>query len=275
MSSLKSAKPKNDSFLVLALSIPLVVLIAGVSMVGIFSDDLYRDETLNWKIQASGQDVIDLILIIPVLISTTLILLINKGRGLPIWSGVILYIIYTFVIYSFDIHFNKLFLYYCLILGLAFYSFLYFSYRQLWQTNGAFNGGKIIRKVIGTYFILIAVFFYSLWLSEIIPAMTSNATPKNLMDVKLPTNPVHVLDLAVVLPGIFITGVMLLRNKKVGFVFAPVILVFFILIDITIGSLSIMMQQKGLEGNLALAIVLSALAFFSLVLLIGYMKEVS
>jgi hypothetical protein len=131
-----------------------------------------------------------------------------------------------------------------------------------------------LRKIIGAYFIFIAVLFYLIWLFDVIPAMTSNTTPKILMDVKLPTNPVHVLDLAVLLPGIFMTGVLLLRSHKIGMVFTPILLMFFILMDITIGSMSITMQQKGLEGNLAIAIVMAVLAFVSLVLLIGFMKRV-
>jgi hypothetical protein len=263
---------KNEARMVIALSVPLIMLLAGVSLFGIFSPGFYAKETQNWQVQAIGQDIIDLVLIVPVLSVTTLMTLkIRKRIAFPLWGGVILYLIYTFTIYSFDVHFNKLFVFYCLALGLAFYSFLYFGYRQLKEPAPPMAERTVLRKVIGIYFMAIAAVFYTLWLSELLPAITSDSVPKGLTESGLPTNPVHVLDLAVVLPGIFITGVLLLRNNRLALILTPVTLVFFILMDITIGSLSIMMLQKGLGDSLALA--MGTLSLFSLVLLIGYLRS--
>jgi len=261
------------SRMILLLSIAITALIASVSLVGIYSPNFYALETLNWQVQSIGQDVIDLVLIVPVLIVTALITLKNRTVGFPVWGGVILYLIYTFTIYSFDVHFNELFLFYCIILGIAFYSFLYFIYCQLKDPTQLSFEGSFIRKLIGIYFIVIAVLFYFIWLAEIVPAILNNTTAKNLIDAGLPTNPVHVIDLAIILPGIFMTGILLLRNKKIGHAFTPVILVFFILMDITIGALSAMMVQKELDGSLVLTGVMSTLAFLSLVLLIWYLRS--
>ncbi|HEY3429782.1 MAG TPA: hypothetical protein VGK39_03830, partial [Cyclobacteriaceae bacterium] len=198
----------------------------------------------------------------------------NKTIGFPIWGGVLLYLVYTFVIYSFDVHFNKLFVLYCLILGVSFYALTYFIYKQLHQKEILIIESTLTRRVIGIYFIVIAVLFYFLWLSEILPAIVSNQVPKILSDAGLPTNPVHVLDLAIVLPGIFLTGVLLIKNKALGLVFAPVALVFFVLMDITIGTLTVMMQQQGLEGSLKLTMVMGVLALFSFTLLVWYVKRI-
>jgi hypothetical protein len=49
---------------------------------------------------------------------------VNKGsvKAFLVWSGVLLYLIYAYVIYAFDVHFNSLFLVYIAILGLSFYA---------------------------------------------------------------------------------------------------------------------------------------------------------
>jgi hypothetical protein len=150
---------------------------------------------------------------------------------------------------------------------------LYFNYSQL-QKNDISLRSSTANKIIGTYFIVIAGLFYFLWLSEIVPAIMSYRAPKILTDAGLPTNPVHVLDLAIVLPGIFITGIQLLRNDKIGLLFTPVFLMFFVLMYTTIAALSAMMMQKGLEGSIALTVIMSGLALFSLALLIWYMKPI-
>lgn len=267
-------KHQNFHKEVLALSVPLSLLVGIVSIVGIFSPNFYENETLNWQVQSLGQDIIDLVLIVPILITTSLLTFKNRTIGVLLWAGVIAYLAYTFAIYSFDVKFNKLFIAYCLTLGLSFYSFLNFIFIQLSWPAVLKIEKTVIRKVIGVYFIAIAVLFYFLWLSEIVPAIIHGTTPKILLDAGLPTNPVHVLDLAIFLPGIFIIGILLLRDNKLGLIMTPVTLVFFILMDITIGSLSVMMQQKGLEGSLILTITMLGLALFSLVLLVWYLRNV-
>jgi hypothetical protein len=265
------SRSQTNAFILI--SVALAMLIVCVSLVGIYSPDFYAAETLNWQVQSLGQDIIDLVLVAPVLVVTTLLTLKNRKIGFPIWAGIMFYLVYTFAIYSFAVHFNQLFVFYCLILGVSFYAFIYFGYTQLQQKHALFIESIVAKRVIGIYFIVIAMLFYFLWLAEIVPAIQNNTIPKNLMDAGLPTNPVHVIDLAIVLPGIFMTGVLLLRNKKLGLVFTPVLLVFFILMDITIGALSPMMLQKGLEGSFVLTGVMSALAFLSFVLLIWYLKS--
>ena len=258
----------------LALSVPLALLVVGVSTVGIFTPNFYANETLSWQVQSLGQDIIDLILIAPALLVITLLTKSNR-IGILLWGGVIIYLIYTFVIYSFDVHFNKLFIAYCLTLGLSFYAFLYFLYTQFKEPTVPKINGSLVRKVIGIYFLSIAVVFYFLWLSDVLPAIASGTTPKILVEAGIPTNPVHVIDLAIFLPGIFITGILLLRNKKAGLIMTPVMLVFFIFMDVTIGSLSAMMMQKGLEESLVLTYAMGGLALFSLALLVWYMKSMN
>ena len=59
---------------------------------------------------------------------------VNKGsvKAFLVWSGVLLYLIYAYVIYAFDVHFNSLFLVYVAILGLSFYA-LVGSVIQYWK----------------------------------------------------------------------------------------------------------------------------------------------
>ncbi|HJS56436.1 MAG TPA: hypothetical protein VJ765_17910, partial [Chitinophagaceae bacterium] len=132
---------------------------------------------------------------------------------------------------------------------------------------------NVPHRFIAIYFIAIAVIFYLLWLTEIIPATLRNETPVSVKETGLFTNPVHVIDLAVVLPGIFITGLLLLRKRLLGYILAPVILSFFILMDITIGTLVIIIKQRGLDGSYILALIMYVLAIISAMLLYWYIKR--
>jgi len=250
-------------------------MIIVVSCVGIFEKDFYAKETFNWRAQALGQDMVDLFLIVPALLVTAILTFKRKGIAALLWAGTVLYVIYTFMIYCFDVHFNRLFIVYCLALGLSFYSFLWFLFTQIKAPiiRGINKNSAI--KITAVYFIVIPVIFYCLWLSEIIPATINDRTPKSLREMGLFTNPVHVLDLSLILPAILVNGILIFKRDTLGFALSFIILSFFILMDITIGWLAFMMKQKGVESNLSVTIVMTILTLFSLAILIWNSRNIS
>ena len=140
--------------------------------------------------------------------------------------------------------------------------------------NGNFEN-KSLMRIIGIYFIAVSVIFYFLWLAEIIPSIINNAQPKSLIETGLFTNGVHVIDLAVFLPAVFITGIFLLKRKLFGFILTPIMLTFFILMDITIGILAAGIKMKGVESNLMLTAIMSIFTLISLALLIWYLRSIT
>ncbi len=260
--------------MVVRLSILLAMLLVFVSTIGLFFPNVYLKETPNWTAQAVGQDIFDLFLVVPFLLITAVFIRMKRRTGLLLWSGAIFYLIYSFVIYSFAVHFNHLFILYCLILGLSFYSFMYFLVSQIKQPIADWFDNKVPTKGIGIYLIAIACVFYLLWLSEIVPAMIAGATPRNIIEMGLLTNPVHALDLSIVLPGIIIVGALLLRRKPLGLLLAPTVLVFMVLMDITIGGLNIVMRARGLEGSYIISTLMAVLALVSILLLVTYLRSI-
>ena len=253
--------------LILIITIPLATLLAFTSLVGILTPDFYNAETLNWLVQSVGQDIIDLFLVVPCLVITSFLAAKKHAFAWMLWGGVMFYLTYTFVIFCFDVHFNKLFLFYCIELGLSAYGTLFFLLECRKRSLNSASENNWIFKAGGIYFIIIASLFYLLWLSEIMPSILKNAIPSVLMEAGLFTNPVHVLDLSIVLPGIFITGVLILRRNKFGLMLAPAVLVFFILMDLTISYLVVLMHSRGLDSNPGIATIMVALAVISFVLL--------
>jgi hypothetical protein len=262
----------NTDKVILKLSLPLAALIIFASIYSLLTPGFYPAETLNWKAQSVGQDVIDLYLITPVLIITAILARKNKIAFL-LWSGVNFYLIYTFVIYCFNVHFNNLFIVYCFILGLSFYSFLYFLVSQINEVIVKELYNKIVVKVIAVYLLLISCLFYFLWLSEIIPAILHNKIPKGIIETGLFTNPVQVIDLSIVLPGFFLTAIFLIKKNPIGLLLVPGMLMFCILMDITIGWLAIILNMKGIETGYSITIIMGGLMLLSIGLLIWYLKD--
>ena len=252
------------------LSLPLTAFTITAGVAGLLTPGFYAKETPNWAAQSLGQDIIDLFIITPVLIVTAILASQKNKAALPLWAGCNLYLAYTFAIYCFDVHFNQLFLIYCFCFGLSVYSFIYFLIALKNDCPGNDLRHKTPLRFIGIYFIIISVLFYLLWLADIFPPLLNNSISPTLAKTGLITNPVEVLDLALVLPCIFLTGVFLLNGRSIGFVLTPVLLSFFILLDITISVLTIYTNAKGAGGDISIAIVMAMLAIFSAVLLIIY-----
>jgi len=256
---------------VLLLSTPLGILLVIVSCIGMMPG-FYNAETLNWKTQSLAQDQVDLFLVFPSLLFSSLLVYRNRPKAILFWGGTVLYIAYTFVIYCFSVHFNSLFLLYCLCLGLSFYASLFFLLSCL-KNNPVSLSNQRLNRMTGVYFIIIAMLFYGLWLSEILPAIFQNAVPKTITDAGLFTNAVHVLDLSVLLPALFCTGILLLKNNSFARSLAPALLFFFILMDLTIAYLALAMEKEGLGEGSPVAFAMGILAALSLGLLTAFLTK--
>ena len=265
---------KKQFRLITILSIIISAALAIVSYCGVFVSSTYEREVASMAAQGTGQDIFDLFLIVPLLLVSLLFMLKNNRVSYFIFSGTIFYILYSFVIYCFGVHFNRLFLFYCLILGASFYTFL-LVINVLIRLNvpGWFDNKDPVRS-IAYYFLFIAFMFYTLWLKDIIPAVIHSSVPKSVSDYKLLVNPVHVLDTAIVLPGLIITAVLLLKKHALGTIFAPIFLVFVILLSIALAAMVIVLMIKNISEDLSVVVIFFVLAVISAIFLAILMKKV-
>ena len=260
------------SYAIPLLSMPLIAGVVLTAAYGLFTEDFYSRETPNWQIQSWGQDLINLILVTPVLMLSAAFAFNKSKTGFIIWSGINIYLLYTFIIYGFDIHFNSLFLIYCMNLGLAFFSCLYAGYQIATQKITPSTTYTVLPKIASFFFLVVSLSFYGLWLMDIIPHLRQGANPPSLAETGLPTNPVHVIDLSVFLPSVFMVGILLWQKKNIAFLLAPVILVFFIIMNITIGTLQLLMVEAGLAESMSVLWMMVGLTVISLVLLIAFIS---
>jgi hypothetical protein len=133
--------------------------------------------------------------------------------------------------------------------------------------------GQWPAKIIAIYFLVIAALFYSLWLSEVVPASLQGYTPATIVSAGLLTNPVHVIDLSIFLPGIFITGLLLFKRHPLSLILAPVLLAFFVLMDITIAVIMIVQYTRLGTSNPVVMVAMSTLALISGALLSWMLRK--
>lgn len=263
-----------DQKVILGLSIPLVALLILCSSVGLMYPEIYSASSPNWLTQTVVQDGVNLFIVTPILIVAALYSFQGVKFAFLMWGGTVGYLVYTFLIYCFSVHFNFLFLAYCLVLGLSVFSLGWFFLTQVRNPVVTGLNDKRFSTVMGIYFIGIALVFYTMWLWEIVPAIISQTVPGSLAEIGLMTNPVHVIDLSLFLPFVFITGVITINRRPLATILVPTILIFFILMDMTIVALTVALLQQGFGGFPVVAIAMIALGLFSLASLIWFVRIV-
>jgi len=151
---------------------------------------------------------------------------------------------------------------------------MYFILSQINEPVIGPDSSNIPIKTTSIFLIIIAILFYFLWLSEIIPALIKNEIPKSIIENGTLTNPVHVLDLSIVLPALLITAIFLLKKKSSGFLLAPAMLMFCILMSLAIGGMVIAMRMKGLKTEASLTIIFGVITLISIIILGLYLKGI-
>ena len=215
-----------------AAAAPIALLLAALSLGGLVLP-VYAHETPAWTAQAIGQDWFDLVIAAPwIAICAT-----RRGyRWRVLLAGAYAYTVYELFIYAFAVHFNALFLVYCATLGLA-------GYALVAQVIELAHGEQRAPRFVGGYLVAIGVAFALLWLAEDVPALLHRTTPASLVETGLLTNPVHVIDLAFVLPAHVIAGILVWKRRNA--LFAQIVLAFGILMAASIGAMLVVMQGIG------------------------------
>jgi hypothetical protein len=178
------------------------------------------------------------------------------------------------VLYAFAMHFNPLFLVYCATLGIASYALVGVALQLHRAQATRWLGPRPRLRVAGGFLIATGAAFAALWLSNIVPALWRGVELPGLDEVGLITNPVYVLDLAVVLPAFVVTGLAVLRRRPIGHVLAPMLLAFNTLMGLALVGMVLAMRVRALPSSLGVAVVMLAVAVTSLGLLVDVVRQV-
>lgn len=256
---------------VLMWSVLISTLVVVASLFGLFDPSIYGKETENWATQAKGQDIGNLLAVVVLIVSGYLLRKGSFKAGL-LWLGTLLYLIYAYVVYAMAVHFNALFLVYVAVLGLCSYAVI-LTISDMKRQN--IECGNVSALRFASYVIIgIGILFGMLWLSEIIPALLTDRVPQSLLDAGLWVNPIHVIDLAIVLPGFMLTGYFALKGRSSGLFFLAPWLTFSVLMGLSIVAAMIMMTLQGVGSTLAPMIMVSLVVLLSFVALWRYTNSI-
>jgi hypothetical protein len=188
--------------------------------ISLYGRGLYQNDSVSVASQAIGQDMVTLILGIPLLLVS--LFLARKGllKGKLLLTGTLGYFLYTYASYSFLSMYNSFFLVYVGLMSASFFAFVLSMMSFDVQSLHLNFTQKMPVKVIGTMLIFIACIVGLMWMKVIIPPLLEGTFPIELEQYTTLT--IQAMDLGFVVPSAIFAGVLLIKRKSFGYLLATV-----------------------------------------------------
>jgi hypothetical protein len=274
ISNVEQRAPFYSTLAWLWLSIGAALLAVAGSVIALSVPSIYAGLTPAFLPQALAQDIANLAVVSPAWPILAALALRGSLRAYLLWLGVLTFTVYNYVIYTFSIPFGPLFLLWVAVLGLSLFALIGGVTEINHKAAASSFTSRSAITVTAWFLIVTAVLFGLLWLSEDVPALLSNGRPQSVIDMALPTNPVHILDLGFFLPAVIITGVMLIKKKPLAFTVAPAFIVFLVLTGIPILLTPVVQTARGETTSWGVVVPIGALTLVLLGLLAWLLSTV-
>jgi len=257
------------------LSLTAALLAAAGNVAGLVAaDSIYDKETVALADASAAQDIVNLVLVAPLLVALGVLASRGSLRAYLAWLGCLAFTVYNYAIYTFSVHFGPLFLVWVAVLGLSIFALVGgLSTLETTAVKARFAGRAM--PLSAWFLIVVAALFVFLWLSEIVPELLAGDPSSSANDWSVPTNPVHVLDLAFFLPALLASGVLLLRRHPVGYATVIGQLAWITLTGLPILVTPLVANARGHEPGWAVMLPIGILCVVTLALLGRLLRLVS
>jgi hypothetical protein len=230
----------------------------------IYGKGLYKHMSAEVAPQGIAQDYVTLFIAIPLLIISFFKAREGSLKGRYLFAGTTGYFLVTYLFYTVMGMYNVMFLPYVILMGASFYSFILIILS--FDTSALQDSftPSIPVKTAGGFLVFTSIVIGLLWLSIIVPPLF-DGTIIPLQVEHYTTLIVQGLDLGILLPAGFISGVLLVRKKPLGFLFGPVFFVFLSLLMTALSAKIIAMKTLGYNVIPAIFIIPA----FNIITIIG------
>ncbi len=183
---------------------------------------LYRYDTIASSSQEIGQDIVTLLVGLPLLVYAMLRARKGAMRGKLLLTGGLAYFLYTYASMSFLTAFNAFFLVYVALFSLSLFAFILALMALNPAEVAAHIGERFPRRAITAYFLVVASFLALAWLGLVVPPMLSGTAPAGLESAT--SMVIQVLDLGVIVPTAILTALLLRKGNAWGYTLSLVVL---------------------------------------------------
>lgn len=244
--------------------------------VTIYGYGLYRHMSADVAVQGIGQDYVTLFLAVPLLGAAFLIA--RRGartgslRGQYLLAGVLGYFLVTYLFYLVMGMYNVFFLAYAFLLGASFFALALTLLGIDLRVLPAVFRERTPVKLCGGFLIFNSLAIGWLWLGVVLPPLLDGSVyPVSLQHYT--TLIVQGLDLGLLLPLSFVTGLLLIRRRPMGLLLGPMYLVFLSLLMTALTAKIIAMAVTGVNV-IPVIFIIPTILLFTLLCAVRILKSV-
>jgi hypothetical protein len=166
-----------------------------------------------------GQDALNLVVGLPILLGSMWLTRRGSLIGLLLWPGALFYVLYDYGYYVLGAPHTVLFIPYIALMTLSAYAVIGIVVSIDSAAVRDQTAAGIPARLVGGFLVGLALLFAALWSGLSLSASLSGAAFDMVPRV------VTTLDLTVQLPALFVGGILLMRRHALGYVVAPGLLV--------------------------------------------------
>lgn len=232
---------------------------------------LYFWDTVSSAAQMQANDLVMLVLGLPLLAVSFWLSRRGSLRGQLLLTGTLGFILYTYITMCFGAAYNRLFLVYVAIFSLSLFAFILSMMSFDLNTLPAHFSEKLPRRMIAALLFFVAAFLLLAWLGRIVPTLFGDVVPplENATSMFI-----QAMDLGIVVPVCILSGILLLRRNAWGYLLASVSQLKFLTLGLAVSLMALNLARVGVPISIAELVVFPGISLINIVLVIALLKNV-
>lgn len=211
----------------------------------IYGRGLYAAETPFFAGAALGTDLAALCVFLPLLAISFIYYRGGSLRGGLLLAGVLSAVLYYAAFRALDTAYNPLFPLYIVLFSASFYAFaVAMAAFDLVALPGRFSA-RFPRRGLSALMFVAGLGTAFVWLSDLIPAIAAGQVPAALGTHT--TIVTYAVDLGIIVPATFLSGILLLRRDGRGYLWSTVLAIMLAMIGAMVIGQTVMQLRAGVE----------------------------
>lgn len=212
---------------------------------------LYYYDTLSSAAQMQGNDIVTLVVGLPLLALSTWLAFHGSLRGHLLLTGTLGFFLYTYMSMSMLTSYNPLFLVYVTLFSLSLFAFILSMMAFDLQTLPQHFSSSLPLGWIAGLLFFVGGFLAFAWVGKIVPPLLQNQTP--ILE-NTTTLVIQAMDLGLILPLAVVAGILLLRRSAWGYLLASVFVMKAITMGLGVSAMGISSALAGVPDSMAIVV---------------------
>jgi len=239
--------------------------------VSINARGLYYWDTVSSVAQMQANDLVMLMVGLPLLLVSFWLALRGSLRGKLLLAGTLGFILYTYITMCFGAAYNDFFLVYVALFSLSLFSFILTMQWIERETLPMRFSDKFPRRWIAGLLIFSGLFLLVAWLGRIIPTLTADQMP--MLD-NITSMFIQAMDLGIIVPTCVISALLLLQRQAWGYLLASVAMMKFLTMGLAVSLMAINMMRVGVTVSPAELTIFPMITLINLIMAILLLKNI-